>query len=98
MDMEGTYLETSLQAAIQLAAFGPDYKVFTAGNDGTAFTVELAKHLVHKHDFLQAGFMIDEGWYDCSAWDWTLHSRGAQLGGHAVNICGYDQEGFYVLN
>lgn len=42
--------------------------------------------------------MIDEGWYDCSAWDWTLHARGACLGGHAVNLCGYDAEGFYVLN
>lgn len=70
----------------------------TAGNDGTAFTVEYAKHLIHKHDFLQAGFMIDEGWYRCTASDWILREHGQCLGGHAVNLCGYDSDGFYVLN
>lgn len=42
--------------------------------------------------------MIDEGWYRCCASDWTLKPAGASLGGHAVNLCGYDADGFYVLN
>jgi len=47
---------------------------------------------------LQVGFNIDEGWCNCNNNDYILKSDGYNLGGHAVNLCGYDNVGFYVLN
>lgn len=97
-NMDGTYLETSLQAAIELCAFDKQYKYGTFKNNRNAETIEQVKFLIHKYDFLQAGFLIDEGWYSCNNAKYVLTSVGAQLGGHAVNICGYDNIGFYILN
>lgn len=89
---EGTYLEYALQAALQLCDFSflAGARVETFGNENDASTVELTKFLLHKHDFLQAGFLIDEGWYDVTSKNYMVQSRGASLGGHAVNLCGYD--------
>lgn len=95
---EGTYLETSLQAAIQLCALDQNYRIGILNNDKTKNTIEQTKFLVHKYDFLQAGFIIDEGWYSCTNQHYILKSYGQSLGGHAVNIAGYDELGFYVLN
>ena len=89
---EGTYLEYSLQAALSLSDFDflKSAKVELFYNDKTQQTVELTKFLLHKHDFLQVGFLIDEAWYSCTSKNYILKSYGASLGGHAVNICGYD--------
>jgi len=56
------------------------------------------KHLIHRYDFVQAGFNIDEGWYDCNKSNYILKKRGRSQGGHAVILCGYDDIGFYVNN
>ena len=102
--VEGTYLEHAMNAVIKLCradrefSFLDNAEVKTFFNDKTADTIELTKQLLHKHDFLQAGFNIDEGWYDCSQVNYVLKARGRSLGGHAVNICGYDSDGFYILN
>ena len=102
--MEGTYLEAALNAVLKLCrnddkfSFLKDAKIETFFNDKTDKTIWNAKHLIHKHDFLQVGFNIDEGWYDCSQVNYVLKARGRNLGGHAVNLCGYDSEGFYILN
>lgn len=97
---DGTYLETALSAAIKLCAFenSPEIKIGTFYNDKSQNTVETTKYLLHKYDFLQAGFQIDEGWYDVTDSHYYIKQCGYQLGGHAVNLCGYDQEGVYVLN
>ena len=79
-------------------SFLDNAEVKTFFNDKTKDTIELTKQLLHKYDFLQAGFNIDEGWYDCSQVNYVLKARGRSLGGHAVNICGYDSDGFYILN
>lgn len=97
-NVEGTYLETSLQAALELCAFDKQYKIGIASNKKDKDTIENIKFLVHKYDFLQAGFMIDEGWYKCNFNNYVLRPYGVSLGGHAVNICGYDGDGFYILN
>lgn len=96
---DGTYLECALKAAIRLCAFenSDDIKVGMFYNFGSHI-IDLTKRLIHKHDFLQVGFMIDEGWYDVTTTQYYLKSRGQSLGGHAVNLAGYDQEGVYVLN
>lgn len=102
--MEGTYLEAALNAVLKLCKnddrfnFLDNAKIKTFYNDTTANTIENVKYLLHKHDFLQVGFNIDEGWYDCTNINYILKARGRNLGGHAVNLCGYDADGFYVLN
>ena len=104
INLDGTYLETALHAVLKLCTkddefnFLKDAKVemFYNGNDQA--TIENVKHLIHKNDFLQVGFNIDEGWYDCTNKMFVLRSRGRSLGGHAVNVRGYDSDGFYVLN
>lgn len=98
MNVEGTYLETSLQAAIELCAFDKYYRIGTYNNNNDNQTIESIKFLIHKLDFLQAGFIIDEGWYKCNNQNYILKPYGAKLGGHAVNLCGYDGDGFYILN
>ena len=97
---EGTYLEYALKAAIQLGAFEnpQDVKIGLFYNDKTSNTVETTKFLIHKYDFLQVGFRIDEGWYDVTNNNYFITPRGRGLGGHAVNLVGYDTDGVYVLN
>lgn len=97
---EGTYLECALKAAMQLGAF-ENTKNINIGlfyNDRTQNTVEMTKFLIHKYDFLQVGFQIDEGWYSVTNQMYQINSRGRNLGGHAVNLAGYDQNYVYVLN
>ncbi len=101
---DGTYLECACQAVLDLAKKDPDFEFLKNAevglfyNDGTYATVENVKHLIHKYDFLQVGFQIDEGWYDCNNENYVLKQKGRPLGGHAINICGFDGDGFYVLN
>ena len=97
---EGTYLEYALKAAIQLGAFEnpQNVKIGLFYNDKTNNTIETTKFLIHKYDFLQVGFKIDEGWYDVTNNNYFITPRGRGLGGHAVNLVGYDTDGVYVLN
>lgn len=97
---EGTYLECALKAAIELGAFenSKDVKIGLFYNDKTNTTIETTKFLIHKYDFLQVGFKIDEGWYDVTNNNYYIMPRGKNLGGHAVNLVGYDTDGVYVLN
>lgn len=101
---DGTYLEYSIDAVIKLCKNDPEFsflnevKLGVFYNDKTFNTVEMTKHLIHKYDFLQVGFNIDEGWNDCNNENYILKPSGKSLGGHAVNLCGYDSNGFYILN
>ena len=103
-DMEGTYLEAAIESVLALCKkdskfdFLDDAEVGLFYNDRSGLTVERAKQLIHQHDFLQVGFNIDEGWYRCNAQNYVLEKYGAVCGGHAVNLCGYDETGFYILN
>jgi len=99
VQMNGTYLECALKAILKLSGYdNVDDKIGLFYNDNSQKTIELTKHLLHQNDFLQVGFMIDEGWYDVTNSNYYINQRGRSLGGHAVNVCGYDQEGVYVLN
>ena len=100
----GTYLEFACQAVLDLAKKDPDFdflkdaKIGLFYNDGTYATIENVKHLIHKYDFLQVGFYIDEGWYDCNEKNYVLKQKGNPIGGHAVNLCFFDSEHFGILN
>lgn len=101
---EGTYLECAMKAVLQLCKKDSEFdflkntKINTFFNDRTQNTIELTKQLIHQHDFIQVGFNIDEGWYDCSNMNFVLRQKGMSIGGHAVGLCGYDSDGFYVFN
>lgn len=104
VNQDGTYLEHSIDAVLKLCKNDPEFsflndvKFGIFYNYGTKETIELTKQLLHKYDFLQVGFNIDEGWNDCNNENYILRARGRNLGGHAVNLCGYDSDGFYILN
>ena len=101
---EGTYLEAALKAVLTLCNkdnrfdFLKNANIGIFYNDKTNNTIEKTKQLIHKYDFLQVGFQIDEGWYNCTKLNYILKAYGNICGGHAVNICGYDETGFYILN
>ena len=58
----------------------------------------MIKFLIHKYDFLHAGFQIDEGWYATNQQNYFIRSYGANLGGHAVCLVGYSKDGAYIAN
>lgn len=99
-DMEGTYLETSLQAALSLCDFDflktARIEIFSNGKD--LDTIEKTKFLIHKYGFLQAGFQIDESWHSVNGKNYVISRGGRSLGGHAVNLVGYDSSGVYIQN
>lgn len=68
-------------------------------NGCTPETLEVkVKRLLHKYDFLHAGFMITDGWYKCSKWSCRIQHGSTCYGGHAVVIVGADTEGAYIAN
>lgn len=98
---DGTYLEYAIKAAIDLGGFGKQSKDIKIGflyNSKTDATMTQLKRLLHKYDFLHAGFLIDNGWYNATNRDYAIHKGNTSLGGHAVIICGYDQDGVYIQN
>lgn len=99
---DGTYLEYSLSAALELC--GNDFitkrkvGLFYPYGKNDQRTIELTKFLIHKYDFVQVGFRIDEAWYECTNENYVIKTGGMPLGGHAVFLAGYDCSGFYVGN
>lgn len=63
--MDGTYLETAMNAVLQLCKKDKDFsflanaKVELFYNNKNEDTIIEVKDLLHKHDFLQVGFEID---------------------------------------
>ena len=100
-DGEGTYLEAAIKAALELGGLGKyskDIKIGFLYNGKDDETVEKLKYLVHKYEWLHAGFSITSAWYNCNAKNYRIGHGGQPLGGHAVCIVGYDQEGCYIAN
>lgn len=98
-DSDGTWLEFAIKAAMQLGGFETkDMKIKFLQNDGTQKTIESLKYLLHKYDFLHAGFVIDTGWYSPTQQDPYIKRTDNSQGGHAVLIVGYDKEGLYIQN
>lgn len=96
--MDGTYLETSLQAALMLCDFDflKTAKIETFRNGRDLDTIEKTKFLLHRYNFLQVGFQIDESWYPLNNQNYIISRGGRSLGGHAVNLAGFDSSGVFV--
>ena len=101
INSDGTYLECAIKAAISLGGFGKqsnDVKIGFLYNQKNDQTIQQIKRLIHKYDFLHAGFMIDDGWYKATNQNYTVSKGSYSCGGHAVVICGYDSTGLYIQN
>ena len=100
---DGTYLESAYKAALELGGLGQHSKDISLGfvyNVGTTDQLkQQVKRLLHKYEFLEAGFNITDKWYTAGkGTDYKIQLGGTCLGGHAVVIVGADEEGAYVAN
>ena len=96
---DGTYLECAIKAAFMLGGIDvKDLKIRFLYNDGTTQTIEMLKFLVHRHDFVHAGFQITSGWYECNNQNYYISCNGQPLGGHAILIPAYFPDGVCIQN
>lgn len=99
MNQDGTFLECAIRAAFELGGIeSSKIEIGFLKNDHTPNTIEQMKFLVHKYDFVHAGFMIQDSWYSCNNRDFYIDCTGRNLGGHAVIIPYYDKEGVGIQN
>lgn len=99
INQDGTSLEAAIKAAIQIGGFediSNNIKIGFLYNDKTENTLLYLKHLIHRYNFIHAGFLINEGWYNVSDSNYIIPNGKISYGGHAVIICGYDQTGVYI--
>lgn len=97
-DQEGTYLECAIKAAMKLGGFQSQIDIGMMDNDRTDRTVEKIKYLIHKYDFIHCGFQIKSNWSECNMENPIIDNTGYNMGGHAVLVVGYDQDGVYIQN
>ena len=68
----GTRLEMAFEAVLNLCKNDKDFsflnsaKKFVIGNDKALNTVYIYKYYLHREDFIQAGFLLDDGWCNCN--------------------------------
>ena len=103
INADGTYLESAYKAALDLGGLGKYSKDVSLGfiyNSGTPDQLkQRVKRLLHKYEFLEAGFAITEGWHNAGkATDYKIVHGRRNYGGHAVVIVGADEVGAYVAN
>ena len=101
VNSDGTYLESAIKAAMTLGGLeevSKDIKTGFLYNDRSDNTIDQLKYLIHKYDFIHAGFSITDGWMNLNKNNYTIQHYGNNYGGHAIAIVGYSQEGCYIAN
>lgn len=101
INQDGTNLESAIKAAMQLGGldeYSNNIKLGHIYNDRTDNMQFYIKRLLHKYEFLHAGFLITEGWYQCTNRNYYIKHGRINYGGHAVVIVGADTEGVYIAN
>lgn len=101
INQDGTSLEAAIKAALQLGGldeYSKNIKLGFVYNDGTDNMQFIIKRLLHKYEFLHAGFAITDGWYKCNNYNYKISHGCINYGGHAVVIVGADTEGVYIAN
>lgn len=96
----GTTLNHAFQALLKVYPdiFDKSCKIKTI----TCFGGDLEdiKFALHKYGCMVGGFNITRDWYDCdkSCKGWIPSTGAKSVGGHAVLICGYNQNGLQIQN
>ena len=102
-DENGTFLEYAYKAAIELGGLGKYASNIKLGFIYNAYSQDdlkqVIKRYLHKYDFLEAGFMITDGWYNAGpSTKYKVYHGRYEYGGHAVVIVGADEECAYIAN
>jgi len=92
-NVKGTRLQYSAQAAINLGLIDGDIQYIGKNRDDI-------KCAIHSHWACIAGFNITNEWNMVNGYGIikNLGDRAVLIGGHAVLICGYSDEGIYIQN
>lgn len=92
----GTYVDLGLTCAVKICPekIIKNWFMVKTTRDRNPATL---KRLLHMNDLCIAGLKVTEGWYETNE-DFTIPDTGAVLGGHAVLLCGYDEQGVYLQN
>lgn len=97
---DGTYLECTLQALLKNGYFDPDVcKIKTIGGSvfGNASALNDLKYCLHRYGICLAGFNITDEWYNPDKGVVRGKSKNF-VGGHAVCVCGFDEDGVIIQN
>lgn len=91
---EGTMLKDAIQAAINLK--------FASGRGAYINnTINDVKFAIHQYGVCIAGFVITNEWNEVEKNTGFIRDLGGgavKRGGHAVLLCGYDENGIYIQN
>lgn len=103
VDEDGTYLEHALKSILQLCSKDSDFDFLKNAKIGLFYNggnevIETTKFLIHKYGIIQAGLNITTGWYECNSNYFVLEHTNRSIGGHAINLVGYEKDYVYILN
>jgi hypothetical protein len=100
-DGDGTTLDCVLNALLSKGVFdGKSCKLRMVGKGWVGVDVQDVKAAIHRFGCFLAGFDITTEWYDLSK-KGVVRIRGRKAdscGGHAVLVCGYNDEGVWIEN
>lgn len=90
---DGTTIEFGFLGAKKLNLFRGDIKTFEPWEDNIKFQL-------HKYGIFCGAFLITDEWYDISWFTGQIkkHRKPKTLGGHAVLVCGYNEDGIFIQN
>lgn len=91
---EGTTLGSAAKAALNLNLYGG--KIVYVNN-----SIDDVKFAIHQYGVAVAGFLITNEWNEVEKATGFIRDLGTgatKRGGHAVLICGYDDNGCYIQN
>lgn len=98
----GTYLECTLEALLKKGYFDEkkcQIKQFGGAQFGNSNPVRDMKFAIHQYGVAMAGFNITTEWYNPNRKNTIEGVKGAtEEGGHAVVVCGYDENRILILN
>lgn len=98
----GTFLECAMEGLFKYDYFDPKIckiKMFGGNPFNNANGIRDMKFAIHQYGVAMAGFNITSEWYSPNS-DNTVTGRkdASGQGGHAVIVCGYDENRFLIMN
>lgn len=90
---DGTTIEYGFDGAKRLKLFDGEIKTFEPWTSNVRFQL-------HKYGIFCGAFLVTNEWYDVSRRSGIISTkrRPKVLGGHAVLVCGYNEDGIFIQN